>query len=164
MKILVGYVFEEITPRQFYLLLNHRKWRDSAFINCTIKKKNSSGLFFILWFFPLLTSASPKPSFHKLPQNQRPWTEQGTGVLGEINGGGKFWEMADIFGDMTELVAFSPNVFVQNMSLWYWNIIIFIHLFQYTQIPPFPSLKALSTKRIDYSKIKNKQINHSTFR
>lgn len=153
MKILVGYVFEEITPRQFHLLLNLRKWRNSAFINCAIKKKNSSGLFFILWFFPLPTSASPKLSFHEFSQNQHPWTEQSTRVLGEIKGGGKFWEMVGIFGDMTELVAFSPNVFVQNMSLWYWGIIIFIHLFRYTQIPSFPFLKALSTARMDYSKI-----------
>lgn len=78
--------------------------------------------------------------------------------------GGKLWEMAGIFGNMTELVAFSPNVFVHNMSLWYWAITIFIlfYLFTYTKIPPFPFLKALSATRMNYSKIKNKQPNQST--
>lgn len=44
--------------------------------------------------------------------------------------------MAGIFGDLIELVAFSPNVFVQNMSLSYWGItiLIYFHLYRHTRL------------------------------
>lgn len=46
--------------------------------------------------------------------------------------------MAGIFGDVMELVAFSPNVFVQNMSLCYGGIRILtrFHLYRYTRLHP----------------------------
>lgn len=63
------------------------------------------------------TPAFPKPTFFPpVPPEPAPkYRAEPRGQGG--NGGGKRGEMAGIFGNTTELVAFPSNVFAQNMSL-----------------------------------------------